>query len=161
MMGLLIYKYESLWQEVSVKSLILSRPLRPVGLLFFLQLSRKGEGWNLSRVLRTRQPLDDGLRQKYLGPRGETALLHLAVSPCQNTCIRADTLLGIRYRSLTAQRPYLPCNCLNTYPAFKNNSISDILLFNTKLMHLYLHNIDFILVAEIHNAKLRKWQIYF
>ena len=35
MMGLLIYKYEPLWQEVSVKSLILRWPLRPVGLLFY------------------------------------------------------------------------------------------------------------------------------
>ena len=35
-MGLLIYKYEPFWQEVSVKSLILRWPLRPVGLLFFL-----------------------------------------------------------------------------------------------------------------------------
>ena len=34
MMGLLIYKYEPFWQEVSVKSLILRWPLRPVGLLF-------------------------------------------------------------------------------------------------------------------------------
>ena len=33
MMGLLIYKYEPLWQEVSVKSLILRWPLRPLGLL--------------------------------------------------------------------------------------------------------------------------------
>ena len=32
-MGLLIYKYEPFWQEVSVKSLILRWPLRPVGLL--------------------------------------------------------------------------------------------------------------------------------
>ena len=37
MMGLLIYKYEPFWQEVSVKSLILRWPLRPVGLLFVLQ----------------------------------------------------------------------------------------------------------------------------
>ena len=35
MMGLLMYKYEPLWQEVSVKCLILRWPLRPVGLLFF------------------------------------------------------------------------------------------------------------------------------
>ena len=34
MMGLLICKYEPLWQEVSVKSLILRWPLRPVGFLF-------------------------------------------------------------------------------------------------------------------------------
>ena len=34
MMGLLIYKYEPLWQEVSVKSLIIKWPLRPVGLFF-------------------------------------------------------------------------------------------------------------------------------
>ena len=34
MMGLLIYKYEPLWQEVCVKSLILRCLLRPVGLLF-------------------------------------------------------------------------------------------------------------------------------
>ena len=33
MMGLLIHKYEPLWQEVNVKSLILRCPLRPVGLL--------------------------------------------------------------------------------------------------------------------------------
>ena len=33
LMGLLIYKYEPLWQEVSVNSLILRWPLRPVGLL--------------------------------------------------------------------------------------------------------------------------------
>ena len=33
--GLLIYKYKPLWQEVSVKSLILRWPLRPVGLLFY------------------------------------------------------------------------------------------------------------------------------
>ena len=32
MMGLLIYKYEPPWQEVSVKSLIRWWPLRPVGL---------------------------------------------------------------------------------------------------------------------------------
>ena len=31
--GLLIYKYEPLWQEVSLKSLILRWPLMPVGLL--------------------------------------------------------------------------------------------------------------------------------
>ena len=35
MMRLLIYKYEPFWQEVGVKSLILSWPLRPVGLLFW------------------------------------------------------------------------------------------------------------------------------
>ena len=35
-MGLLICKYEALWQEVSVKSLILRWPLRPVGLLHFI-----------------------------------------------------------------------------------------------------------------------------
>ena len=35
-MGLLIYKYEPFWQEVSVKSLILRWPLRPVGLLLML-----------------------------------------------------------------------------------------------------------------------------
>ena len=34
MMGLLIYKYEPLWQEVSVKSLILRWPWRSVGFLF-------------------------------------------------------------------------------------------------------------------------------
>ena len=39
MMGLLIYKYEPLWQEVSVKSVILRWPLRPVGLLFINSLS--------------------------------------------------------------------------------------------------------------------------
>ena len=39
MMGLLIYKYELLWQEVSVKSLIPRWPLRPVGLLFFLRIT--------------------------------------------------------------------------------------------------------------------------
>ena len=33
MMRLLIYKYEPFWQEVSVKSLILRWPLRPMGLL--------------------------------------------------------------------------------------------------------------------------------
>ena len=33
MMGLLLYKYEPFWQEVSVKSLILTWPLRPLGLL--------------------------------------------------------------------------------------------------------------------------------
>ena len=38
MMGLLIYKYEPLLQEVSVKSLILRWPLRPVGLLFIIHL---------------------------------------------------------------------------------------------------------------------------
>ena len=37
-MGLLIYKYEHLWQEVSVKSLILRWPLRPVGLLLSIVL---------------------------------------------------------------------------------------------------------------------------
>ena len=36
MMGLLIYKYEPFWQEVSGKSLILRWPLRPVGLLFVI-----------------------------------------------------------------------------------------------------------------------------
>ena len=36
MMGLLIYKYEPFWQEVSVKYLILRWPLRPVGLLFMM-----------------------------------------------------------------------------------------------------------------------------
>ena len=36
MMRLLIYKYEPLWQEVSVKSVILRWPLRPVGLLLTL-----------------------------------------------------------------------------------------------------------------------------
>ena len=35
MMGLLIYKFEPFWQEVSVESLILRWPLRPVGLLFY------------------------------------------------------------------------------------------------------------------------------
>ena len=35
MMGLLIYKYEPFWQEVSVISL--RWPLRPVGLLFYLE----------------------------------------------------------------------------------------------------------------------------
>ena len=35
-MGLLIYKYEPFWQEVSVKSVILRWPLRPVGLLLTL-----------------------------------------------------------------------------------------------------------------------------
>ena len=29
-----IYKYEPFWQEVSVASLILRRPLRPLGFLF-------------------------------------------------------------------------------------------------------------------------------
>ena len=39
MMGLLIYKYEPLWQEVSVKFLIFKWPLKPVGLfLIFLVL---------------------------------------------------------------------------------------------------------------------------
>ena len=38
MMGLLIYKYEPLWQEVSVKSLIFKWPLRPVGLLFYSRI---------------------------------------------------------------------------------------------------------------------------
>ena len=38
-MGLLIYKYEPFWQEVSVKSLILRWPLRPVGLLLYLHPS--------------------------------------------------------------------------------------------------------------------------
>ena len=37
-MGLLIYKYEPFWQEVSVKPLILRWPLKPVGLLFFSNL---------------------------------------------------------------------------------------------------------------------------
>ena len=36
MMGLLIYKYEPFWQEVSVKSVILRWLLRPVGLLLLL-----------------------------------------------------------------------------------------------------------------------------
>ena len=36
MMGLLIYKYEPLRQEVSVKSVILRWPLGPVGLLFYI-----------------------------------------------------------------------------------------------------------------------------
>ena len=39
MMGLLIYKYEPLQQEVSVKSVILRWPFRPVGLLSDLPLS--------------------------------------------------------------------------------------------------------------------------
>ena len=38
MMGLLIYKYEPFWQAVSVKSLILSWPLRPLGLLSWMQV---------------------------------------------------------------------------------------------------------------------------
>ena len=38
MIGLLIYKYEPFWQEVSVKSRILRWPFRPVGLLFLLQI---------------------------------------------------------------------------------------------------------------------------
>ena len=37
MMGLLICKYESFWQDVSVESLILWWPLRPLGLLFNYQ----------------------------------------------------------------------------------------------------------------------------
>ena len=36
MMGLLICKYEPFWQEVSVESLILRWPLRPVSLLFLI-----------------------------------------------------------------------------------------------------------------------------
>ena len=39
--GLLIYKYEHLWQEVSVKSLILKGPLRPVGLLLLKTIMLK------------------------------------------------------------------------------------------------------------------------
>ena len=38
MMGLLIYKYEPYWQEVSGKSLFLRCPLRSEGLLFFIKL---------------------------------------------------------------------------------------------------------------------------
>ena len=38
MMGLLIHKYEPLWQEVNVKSLILRCPLRPVGLLLIFYM---------------------------------------------------------------------------------------------------------------------------
>ena len=37
MMGLLIYKYEHLWLEVSEKSLILRWPLRPEGLLIVIK----------------------------------------------------------------------------------------------------------------------------
>ena len=38
MMRLLIYKYKPLWQEVSVKSLTLRWPLRPVGLLLVINI---------------------------------------------------------------------------------------------------------------------------
>ena len=39
-------KYEPFWQEVSVKSLILRWPLRPVSLLFLLRMSRKRNIWD-------------------------------------------------------------------------------------------------------------------
>ena len=35
MIGLLRYKFEPFWQDVSVKSLIIKGPLRPVGLLLY------------------------------------------------------------------------------------------------------------------------------
>ena len=40
-MGLLIYRYEPFWQEVSVKSLILRWPLRPVGFFFVTETNCK------------------------------------------------------------------------------------------------------------------------
>ena len=38
MIGLLICKYEPLWQDVNVQSLILRWPLRPIGLLYSIRL---------------------------------------------------------------------------------------------------------------------------
>ena len=43
-MGTLIYKYDLFWQEVSVKSLILRWPLRPVGLLLLSTIVSKKDG---------------------------------------------------------------------------------------------------------------------
>ena len=52
MMGLFICKYETLWQEVSVESLILRWPLRSAGLLIYSFLSRwyMYLGWSRSSV---------------------------------------------------------------------------------------------------------------
>ena len=109
--------------------------------------------------MRARQPLKTG-RDRDISAFGARQPCSIQLSrPGQNTCIRADTILGIWCRSLTAKRAYVPCKCPNTYPAFKQKSRIYILLFNTKLMHRYLHHIDFNLVVEFHKAKLRKWQI--
>ena len=45
MMGVLICKYESFWQEISVYSLLLRWPLRPVGFLFLLVLTSDHTEW--------------------------------------------------------------------------------------------------------------------
>ena len=50
MIGLLICKDEPIWQEVSVESLILRRPLRPMGLLYDFKLGGK-------KIVITEQPL--------------------------------------------------------------------------------------------------------
>ena len=47
MIGLLICKYEPFWREVSVKSLILRWPLRPVGLLYIYILVYFSETFTL------------------------------------------------------------------------------------------------------------------
>ena len=60
MMRLFIYKYEPLWQEVGVKSLILRWPVRPVGLLSqfweqhtFLNIPVPSSSWVLGREFKS------------------------------------------------------------------------------------------------------------
>ena len=52
--------------------------------------------------MRARQPLDDGPRQKYLGPRGETAL-------------HPSSLMQKAKRIMSVSEKWMMCNIINSY----------------------------------------------